>query len=103
MTKQFPLARPGVEYLTEGGQETEVMYKHGFELPEFAMFGLLDEPAAFAVLRRMYVGYFETAARRIRGAGRRARLSSQSGLGSATRVVATRAGRLPEAGDRFPA
>ena len=32
----FPAAQPGVLYLTEGGQETELMYKHGHELPEFA-------------------------------------------------------------------
>jgi len=30
-----------VLYLAEGGQETELMYKHGHELPEFAMYPLL--------------------------------------------------------------
>ena len=41
----FPEQQPGVLYLTEGGQETELMYKHGHELPEFAMYPLLDDPA----------------------------------------------------------
>jgi hypothetical protein len=33
----FPTQRPGVFYLAEGGQETEVMYKFGHDLPDFAM------------------------------------------------------------------
>ena len=61
--RTFPERRPGVEYLTEGGQETEIMYKHGFELPEFAMFPLLDDPAAVTVMRDMYRRYLDTAAR----------------------------------------
>lgn len=36
VTAEFPKQRPGVNYLTEGGQETEIMYKYGFELPHFA-------------------------------------------------------------------
>ena len=53
---------PGLNYLTEGGQETEIMYKYGFELPEFAMFPLLDQPAAVTELRGMYTRYLDTAA-----------------------------------------
>lgn len=45
----FPEHQDGVLYLTEGGQETEIMYKHGHDLPEFAMFPLLDNPRAEAV------------------------------------------------------
>lgn len=63
MSVGFPLPQPGVNYLTEGGQETEVMYKHGFELPEFAMFPLLDDGDAVAVLSQMYRAYLETAVR----------------------------------------
>lgn len=59
----FPEPDPQLLYLTEGGQETEVMYGHGFDLPEFAMFPLLDDPRAVAVLREMYERYLETAAR----------------------------------------
>lgn len=59
----FPDPTPGIEYLTEGGQETEIMYKHGFELPEFAMFPLLDDAEAVAVIRDMYTRYLEVALR----------------------------------------
>jgi S-methylmethionine-dependent homocysteine/selenocysteine methylase len=58
----FPAQREGVLYLTEGGQETELMYKHGHELPEFALFALLDDAAAVADLREMYTRYLEVAA-----------------------------------------
>ena len=60
---EFPTQQPGVNYLTEGGQETEIMYKYGFELPHFAMFPLLDDPSAVSELRGMYGRYLDTAAR----------------------------------------
>ena len=63
MPVEFPSQQPGVNFLTEGGQETELMYKYEFELPEFAMFPLLDDPEAVAVLRKMYGTYLETAVR----------------------------------------
>ena len=31
----LPVAGSGTVFLTEGGSETEIMYRHGFELPEF--------------------------------------------------------------------
>ncbi|MBK5306876.1 MAG: homocysteine S-methyltransferase family protein [Frankiaceae bacterium] len=58
----FPAPQAGVRYLTEGGQETELMYKHGHDLPEFAMYPLLDNPAAVADLTDMYTRYLEVAA-----------------------------------------
>ena len=58
----FPEQREGVHYLTEGGQETELMYEHGHDLPEFALYPLLDDPAAVADLRAMYTRYLEVAA-----------------------------------------
>jgi homocysteine S-methyltransferase len=58
----FPDQQPGVLYLTEGGQETELMYKHGHDLPEFAMYPLLDDPRAVADLTGMYTRYLEVAA-----------------------------------------
>ncbi|HEX8051383.1 MAG TPA: homocysteine S-methyltransferase family protein [Thermoleophilaceae bacterium] len=58
----FPEQQPGLLYLTEGGQETELMYKHGHELPEFAMYPLLDDRRAVADLTDMYTRYLETAA-----------------------------------------
>lgn len=59
----FPVQQPGTFYMTEGGQETEIMYKHGHDLPEFAMFPLLDRPGAVADMRAMYRHYLEAAAR----------------------------------------
>lgn len=58
----FPGSRPGVRYLTEGGQETELMYKHGHELAEFAMYPLLDDKRAVADLEAMYRRYLDVAA-----------------------------------------
>jgi S-methylmethionine-dependent homocysteine/selenocysteine methylase len=58
----FPEPQRGVLYLTEGGQETELMYKHGHELPEFAMYPLLDDQRAVADLTAMYTRYLEVAA-----------------------------------------
>lgn len=54
---------PGLHYLTEGGQETELMYGHGFDLPEFALFPLLDNPAALARLTAMYQAVLDVAVR----------------------------------------
>lgn len=62
MATEFPKQQPGLNYLTEGGQETEIMYKYGFELPQFAMFPLLDNPRAVTELRGMYGRYLDTAA-----------------------------------------
>lgn len=62
MRKRFPPQKPGTYYLTEGGQETEIMYRFGHDLPEFAMYPLLDRPDALAALRGMYQRYLETAA-----------------------------------------
>lgn len=61
MAGSFPVQQDGLRYLTEGGQETEIQYKYGFELPEFALFPLLDDPRAVAQLREMYERYLETA------------------------------------------
>ena len=58
----FPPQRTGTIYLTEGGQETEIMYRHGHDLPEFAMFPLLDNKAAVADLQRMYRQVLDVAA-----------------------------------------
>ncbi|WP_374413351.1 homocysteine S-methyltransferase family protein [Novosphingobium colocasiae] len=62
-TSSFPAQKDGVLYLTEGGQETEIMYKFGYDLPHFAMFTLLDDGDAVAAMRGMYERYLDTAAR----------------------------------------
>ena len=62
MNAEFPPRLENKFYLTEGGVETEVMYKWGYELPEFAMFPLLDNPEADAVIRNMFRRYLDVAA-----------------------------------------
>ena len=58
----LPAAGSGLIFLTEGGSETETMYRHGFKLPEFAMFPLLDMPAAVTVMRDMFRAQLDVAA-----------------------------------------
>lgn len=53
----------GLSYLTEGGTETEIMYRHGHELREFAMFELVDSPSAMSDLSDMYRRYLDVAAK----------------------------------------
>jgi S-methylmethionine-dependent homocysteine/selenocysteine methylase len=60
---RFPAFDPDVTYLTEGGQETELMYKYGHELPEFALYPLLDDARAVADLTGMYTSYLAVAQR----------------------------------------
>jgi S-methylmethionine-dependent homocysteine/selenocysteine methylase len=62
MPKTFPEQSNTTLYLTEGGSETEIMYKFGYELPHFAMFKLLDNPSAVSELRGMYKRYLDVAA-----------------------------------------
>jgi homocysteine S-methyltransferase len=61
MRKHFPLQADGTIYLTEGGQETEIQYRHGHHLQEFAMFPLLDRPQAVADMTAMYQRYLDVA------------------------------------------
>jgi S-methylmethionine-dependent homocysteine/selenocysteine methylase len=60
---RFPVSRQDVTYLTEGGIETEIMYRHGHGLREFAMFELLDDAGAMSDLRDMYRRYLDVAGR----------------------------------------
>lgn len=62
-SKSFPPQQEGRFYLSEGGSETELMYKYGFELPHFAMFPLLDNPDAVSKMREMFRSYLEVAAK----------------------------------------
>ncbi|WP_428648185.1 homocysteine S-methyltransferase family protein [Roseibium sp.] len=61
-SNRFPGQQSGLLYLSEGGTETEILYRHGHDLREFAMFELLDRPAAVSDLRDMYRRYLDTAA-----------------------------------------
>jgi len=58
----FAPQRDNVFYLTEGGQETEIQYRHGHDLPEFAMYPLLDDAGAMADLTAMYSRVLDVAA-----------------------------------------
>jgi S-methylmethionine-dependent homocysteine/selenocysteine methylase len=62
MTGEFPPRAPGRLYLTEGGMETEIMYKWGHELPHFAMFTLLDDPDAVEDMKGIWRRYLDVAA-----------------------------------------
>ncbi|HET9422247.1 MAG TPA: homocysteine S-methyltransferase family protein [Nocardioides sp.] len=48
-------------FVTDGGLETDLIYHHGFDLPEFAAFPLVETDAGRAALRKYYAGYADTA------------------------------------------
>lgn len=62
-TASFPAPQPGRYFLTEGGIETEIMYKWGFDLPEFAMFPLLEKRDSADAIRGIYRRYLDVVAR----------------------------------------
>lgn len=49
-------------FVTDGGMETVLIFKQGFDLPLFASFTLLAEPAGAAAIRAYYEPYVEIAA-----------------------------------------
>jgi len=57
-TVGVPKLSDGGFYISEGGVETEIMYKHGFDFPHFCAFELLKNPAAMKALESMYRDYF---------------------------------------------
>ncbi len=61
--QHFPEQQAGRYFITEGGIETEIMYKWGFEMPHFAMFPLLDNPQAAAAIKGMYRRYLDVVAK----------------------------------------
>ena len=61
-SRPFVPAQAGLQYLTEGGTETEIMFRHGHELRDFAMFELMDNADAVSQLRGMYHKVLDTAA-----------------------------------------
>jgi S-methylmethionine-dependent homocysteine/selenocysteine methylase len=50
-------------FLTDGGIETTLMFGDGFDLPDFAAFTLLTDPAGRAALERYFEAYVAIAAR----------------------------------------
>jgi homocysteine S-methyltransferase len=61
--RDFPPRIPGRLYLTEGGIETEIMYKYGHDLPEFSMYPLLDNPQAVSDMEGVWRRYLDVAKR----------------------------------------
>lgn len=49
-------------YVTDGGLETDLIFNHGVELPEFAAYPLLWTDDGLALLRNYYTGYADIAA-----------------------------------------
>ncbi|CUK14824.1 hypothetical protein RUE5091_03801 [Ruegeria denitrificans] len=48
-------------FLTDGGTETWLLYKRGFELPEFSAFHLLNDQQSAAALREYYIAFANIA------------------------------------------
>src|ERR1700752_5077525 len=48
-------------FITDGGLETDLIFHHGFDLPEFASFVLLDDERGLAALRAYFRDYIEIA------------------------------------------
>lgn len=51
----------GTTFLTEAGLETDLIFQHGIDLPDFASFPLLEDPAHRTVLWRYYSDVIELA------------------------------------------
>jgi homocysteine S-methyltransferase len=52
-----------VRFVTDGGIETDLIFNHGFDLPEFAAFPLMDSDSGRAALRDYFGGYVDIASR----------------------------------------
>ena len=50
-----------LQWVTDGGLETELLFKQGLELPEFAAFPLVEMPDGARVLAEYYRGYAAVA------------------------------------------
>ncbi|HKV22740.1 MAG TPA: homocysteine S-methyltransferase family protein [Mycobacterium sp.] len=61
--QQLPQLGADHIFVTDGGLETELVFHDGRDLPCFAAFPLLAEPAGRARLRRYYDGYLDIARR----------------------------------------
>ena len=98
---EFPKQQPGLNFLTEGGQETEIMYKYGFDLPQFAMFPLLDNPRAVSELHGMMAGISIPPPGTVSACSWAASTTGEPGLGLAAVLLPGVVGRDANAGNRF--
>lgn len=53
----------GIKFVTDGGMETDLIFHHGVDLPDFAAFPLLDTADGRGLLTRYYDGYATIAQR----------------------------------------
>jgi S-methylmethionine-dependent homocysteine/selenocysteine methylase len=53
----------GQPVVTDGGLETDLIYHHGVDLPDFAAFPLVDDAGGRELLRAYYRGYVDIAAK----------------------------------------
>ncbi len=51
------------QFVTDGGLETDLIFHHGVDLPEFAAFPLVEDDRGRELLTRYYDGYADVAAR----------------------------------------
>ncbi len=51
------------QYVTDGGLETDLIFHHGLDLPEFASFPLVEDERGRELLTQYYDGYAAVAAR----------------------------------------
>jgi homocysteine S-methyltransferase len=61
-TRALPQLR-GTRFVTDGGMETDLIFHHGADLPDFAAFPLLDTAGGRGLLTRYYDGYATIAQR----------------------------------------
>jgi S-methylmethionine-dependent homocysteine/selenocysteine methylase len=54
---------PAAGYVSDGGLETDLIFNHGVDLPEFASFPLLEDERGRALLRAYYDAYADVARR----------------------------------------
>ena len=53
----------GLPVVTDGGLETDLIFHHGVDLPDFAAFPLVDDSSGRDLLREYYRGYIAIASR----------------------------------------
>ena len=62
MTSQLPQL-DGTPFVTDGGLETDLIFHHGVDLPEFAAFPIVEVDHGRSLLREYYDGYAAVARR----------------------------------------
>lgn len=53
--------KPQTLYCTDGGIETDLLFNHKMELPDFSIFPLLQKEDTFSFFRRYWINYLEIA------------------------------------------